>query len=62
MKKTMLLLCSIMVSTGMIMAGCEKETPTDVVNTYFSTLKTGTIKEILGAIIFPLKYRNKDFN
>ena len=35
MKKTMLLLCSIMVSTGMIMAGCEKETPTDVVNTYF---------------------------
>ena len=39
MKKTMLLLCSIMVSTGMIMAGCEKQTPTDVVNTYFSTLK-----------------------
>ena len=45
MKKTMLLLCSIMVSTGMIMAGCEKQTPTDVVNTYFSTLKKSSSSE-----------------
>ncbi|MCI6459612.1 MAG: hypothetical protein PUJ51_14300 [Clostridiales bacterium] len=45
MKKTMLLLCSIMVSTGMIMAGCEKQTPTDVVNTYFSTLKKSSDSE-----------------
>ena len=34
MKKTMLLLCSIMVSTGMIMAGCEKQTPTGVVHIF----------------------------
>ncbi len=46
MKKLMLFLCTIMVSISMIMVGCAKETPTDVVNTYFSTLKKSSSSDI----------------
>lgn len=45
MKKIGLILCTVMFSLG-IMAGCEKqESPTDVVNTYFSSIKKSSTQE-----------------
>lgn len=45
MKKTMLALLMIMMCTLMMVTGCKSETPTDVVNLYFSTIKKSDSKE-----------------
>ena len=39
MKKTILSLLMIMLFIPMMVTGCKSETPTDVVNTYFSSIK-----------------------
>lgn len=45
MKKTILSLLMIMLFIPMIVTGCKSETPTDVVNTYFSSIKKSDSKE-----------------
>lgn len=45
MKKTILALLMIMLFIPMMMTGCKSETPTDVVNTYFSSIKKSDSKE-----------------
>lgn len=45
MKKTILALLMIMLFIPMMVTGCKSETPTDVVNTYFSSIKKSDSKE-----------------
>ena len=45
MKKTVLALLMIMLFIPMMLTGCKSETPTDVVNTYFSSIKKSDSKE-----------------
>lgn len=45
MKKTILALLLIMLFIPMMVTGCKSETPTDVVNTYFSSIKKSDSKE-----------------
>lgn len=45
MKKTILSLLMIMLFIPMMVTGCKSETPTDVVNTYFSSIKKSDSKE-----------------
>lgn len=45
MKKTGLTFLMIMLFLPMMMTGCKSETPTDVVNTYFSSIKKSDSKE-----------------
>lgn len=45
MKKTVLALLMIMLFILMMLTGCKSETPTDVVNTYFSSIKKSDSKE-----------------
>lgn len=45
MKKTVLALLMIMLFIPMMVTGCKSETPTDVVNTYFSSIKKSDSKE-----------------
>lgn len=45
MKKTILTLFMTMLFIPMMMTGCKSETPTDVVNTYFSSIKKSDSKE-----------------
>lgn len=45
MKKTVLTLFMTMLFIPMMMTGCKSETPTDVVNTYFSSIKKSDSKE-----------------
>lgn len=45
MKKTVLALLMIILFIPMMLTGCKSETPTDVVNTYFSSIKKSDSKE-----------------
>ncbi len=45
MKKTVLTSLMLMVLVSMVMTGCKTETPTDVVNSYFSSIKKSDTKE-----------------
>ena len=45
MRKTVLALLMIMLFIPMMVTGCKSETPTDVVNTYFSSIKKSDSKE-----------------